>query len=337
MDVYNYTSSFAMSGSNQYILKARTRDGFGLKVIAEYLSNQIKFPTFQVTDKGITLRATDQPREILVDWVCEKENFTVLKCPKPLFFQVNSSHFYRLVKAIKKKDSITLFINESSPMQLGIRVEQAEDTAEKITTYINITYVSPEVITLPDEYGNPRIITSKPFQKLKTLQAIGNEMKITVGSVGCIKFFVNGKNLFSREVSIGEDTDDEDQVDNHQNTQTYTTSHLTQLTKCAGQSANISIYHHEELPLWIKMRALGVLSVYIKSKELIEQLEDDQDGSDDDIDDGDNEPENNDDSENVKETPESGDVDNESENDESDGENGDNESDSNDNETEGQA
>jgi hypothetical protein len=69
--------------------------------------------------------------------------------------------------------------------------------------------------------------------------------------------------------------------------QTFTTAHITQLTKCAGQSGNIQIYYHEELPIQIKMLTgtLGSLSVYIKSHELIEQLEEEPDETEDPEDD----------------------------------------------------
>ena len=191
------------------ILKARSREGFTMKILSEFLSNSLKFPPCKVTDKGMFLRATDQNREILIDLELPRENFTVFKCPKPLYFIVNSSHFYRLLKTIKKKDSVTIFIAEQRPMQLGICVEQNEESSDKVTTYINITYVQPEDIDLPDGYDKPIIVTSKYFQKLKTLHSIGNEMKVTIVNNSTIKFFVNGKNLFSREISIGEDTDDE--------------------------------------------------------------------------------------------------------------------------------
>jgi proliferating cell nuclear antigen PCNA len=261
------------------ILKAKSREGFAVKILTELLSNQLKFPPFKINEKGIHLRATDQHRDILIDLDLPRENFTIFKCPKPLSFVINSSHFYRLLKTIKKKDSITLFISEQRPMQLGICVEQNDENSDKVTTYINITYVQPEEIELPEGYNQPIIVTSKHFQKLKTLHSIGNEMKVTIVGNSVIKFFVNGKNLFSREISIGENDEEDAEEEEKTFTQTFTTSHITQLTKCAGQSGNIQIYHHEELPLHLKMRTgtLGTLSVYIKSHELIEQLEEETD------------------------------------------------------------
>ena len=270
------------------IWKAKSKEGFCVKLLSELLSNISKFPPFKVSDRGLFLRTTDQAREILIDLALPRENFTVFKCPKPLYFIVNSGHFYRLLKTIKKKDAVTMFINEHRPMQLGICVEQNDEKADKVITYINITYVQPEEIDLPEGYENPIIVTAKSFQKLKTLHSIGAEMKVTVVGNSSIKCFVNGKDLFSREICLGEETDedtDEEEDSRKIFTQTLATSHITQLTKCAGQSGNIQVFHHDELPLQIKMRTgtLGTLTVYIKSKELIDQLEEEPDEVEDEL------------------------------------------------------
>lgn len=263
---------------SQYTFKAKTKDGFGLKVLAEYLSNPLKFPTFQVNDKGIFIRGMDQHEEIGLDIEMGRENFTVFKCPKPVNFSVNATHFYRLLKTIKRKDTVSLFILEQRSQQLGISVEQGEESGDKpVTTYIQISYVPPDDIELPkaEEYGECIVETCKRFQRLKLLQPIGTELTATVINGKTITFFVNGKNLFCREVTLGEnpDEDDDDNVESY--SLTYTTSHITQLTKCAGQSGNIQIFQNEELPLLIRMQvaSLATVNVYIKAHELIDQIE----------------------------------------------------------------
>ena len=263
---------------NQYVFKAKTKDGFGLKGLAEYISNPLKFPTFQVSDKGICIRGMDQPEEIGLDIEMVRQNFTVFKCPKALNFSVNATHFYRLLKSIKRKDTVSLFILEQRSQQLGICVEQGDEAGDKVTTYIQISYVPPDDIELPgsDEYNSCIVETSKRFSKLKMLQQIGTELTATVINGKTITFFVNGKNLYCREVTLGEAPDDEDNDENTESyTLTYTTSHITQLTKCAGQCGNIQIFQNEQLPLLIKMQiaSLATMSIYIKAHELIDQIE----------------------------------------------------------------
>lgn len=262
---------------NQYTFKAKTKDGFGLKVLAEYLSNPLKFPTFQVNERGIFIRGMDKAEEIGLDIEMGRENFTIFKCPKPVNFSVNATHFYRLLKTIKRKDAVSLFILEQRSQQLGICVEQGDEAGDKVTTYIQISYVPPDDIELPKpvEYGQCIVETSKRFQKLKMLQQIGTELTATVINGKTITFFVNGKNLYCREVTLGENPDEDDDENATSYSLTYTTSHITQLTKCANQCGNIQIFQNEELPLLIKMQiaSLATISIYIKAHELIDQLE----------------------------------------------------------------
>lgn len=260
---------------SQYLFKAQTKEGFYVKILSELLSGVVKHPTFTLSPEGISLRATDQKQEILLDINLPKDGFNSYKCPKEnIYFVLNSAHFYKLLKPIKKKDSVMLFIDKNRPMELGISVGQSDEGSNnRVTTFIVINFVQPEIIELVEEYNEPINVSSKDFQKLKTLHNIGNDMKVTVQQK-LIKFYVNGKNLFSREISMGEIDDDEKEDVEEPYIRTYSTNSITQLTKCAGQGGNIQIYNHQELPMKIKMRAgnLGYLTVYIKSRE-IEQSE----------------------------------------------------------------
>ncbi len=256
------------------ILKVKMKDGFSMKLIGEIISSTLKFLPVRINEKGIIIQGMDRQSEVCLDIELQKENFTVFKCPTPISFMLNPIHFYRLLKNIKKKNSVTLFINDQRPMQLGICVQESEENSDKVTTYINIVYIQPETIEIPTGYGDPISSSSKRFQKLKMLHGMGNEMKITLVGKSTIKCFVNGKNLYSREIPLGEDSDSEDEEEQQLITQTYSTNHITQLTKCSGQNSIVQIYFSEELPLKIKMNIgnLGILSVYIKSKELIQSL-----------------------------------------------------------------
>lgn len=282
------------SNNESYILRAKTRCGFSLKLLSEYLSNQLRFPPFYANPEGIWLRSIDQNQEILIDIAMPQDNFSSFKCSNTLHFIINSTHFYRLLKTIKKKDSVTIFITEKQPLQLGFCIEPNDEKEDKITTYINIVYVQPNEIDLPEGYGKPINITSKRFQKIKTL-AIGNKLKI-IGTDKRIKLFVNGKNLFSREIILGDDSNSDDEES--ASTQTYTTSHITQLTKCASNKDEnfVQISYHDELPLLIKMRIgnLANMNVYIKSFELMEQIQSDDDNNDNNDNNGDDGTDNND-------------------------------------------
>jgi hypothetical protein len=55
----------------------------------------------------------DRRSEQLVEISLLRENFSPYKCVKPLVFSINTTlNLYKLIKCIKKKDSIKLYIHE---------------------------------------------------------------------------------------------------------------------------------------------------------------------------------------------------------------------------------
>lgn len=266
-----------MSNSEQvnYIFRAKTKeaDAFVIKILGELLSYIVKWAPFTINEKGIMLNQRDPRNEQLVEIFLNRENFHVFKCPQTISFLVNSQTFYKMLKTIKKKDTITIFITEDEPLKLGITVEQASEK-NKVTTFIKISYNRPEDIQLgtATNYETPLIISSKEFQKMKNLHSISKEIKLTCNH-GQLKFSGDGGEIYSRELVINTEENDEGEHLPNNYEQTYNTHCITQLTKCAGQSGNtVHMFIQRDMPLKIRMRAgnLGDLVIYIKSKEMLE-------------------------------------------------------------------
>jgi hypothetical protein len=176
-----------------------------------------------------------------------------------------------MLKNIRKKDGITLFITEQDPLKLGICVENEDNN--KVITYIRITPTQLNNIDKPEEYENPIIMTNKEFQKMKTLHGLSQFMTVTY-KPQYINFFCDAGELYSRSVSIGNNISDDD--DNERiYKQDFYTSYITSLTKCAGQSGVVQVYVHEDYGMKIKMNAgnIGDITIFIKSKQMIDEEE----------------------------------------------------------------
>jgi hypothetical protein len=183
-----------------------------------------------------------------------------------------------MLKNIKKKDSIKLFIDDKNPDDLGIKVIPKENN--RITTsYIKIQSIQNVKIPVPTGYDKPVIVHSSEFQKTaKDLNNIGNTIKI-VSKGFHIKFLCDAGSIYSREVVFGELPDDDDDEDDDVNKDCYEyieefdTEKLTRITKIAGLSDTMQIYPKEGLPLLFNssVGSLGKISIYIKSKSQIEK------------------------------------------------------------------
>jgi proliferating cell nuclear antigen PCNA len=265
-----------MSKKYNYIFKAKTREAFVVKILGELLNNTLSMSPFRINDKGIFLLQSDGKNHQMIDISLFRDKFNDYVCSRPINFNVNSSHLYRMLKNIRKKDGITLFITEpekpSDPLKLGICVENDENN--KVVTYIRITPTQLTTIDKPEEYENPIIMTSKEFQKMKTLHNLSQVMTVSY-KPQYINFFCDAGELYSRSVSIGNNSSEDDIKTEKQYKQEYYTSYITSLTKCAGQSGIVQVYVHEDCGMKIKMNAgnIGDITVYIKSKEMIDSEE----------------------------------------------------------------
>jgi hypothetical protein len=160
-------SSSALDNKVAYIFRARTKEAFIFKILSELLNNaNIKFAPFRIDNDGIHLSQSDANNHQLINFSLYKENFFGYRVTRPLNFIVNSAALHKLLKSIKKKDTMTLFIKEdldekeSESCKLGICVESSDEN-NKTTTYIKITYNQPQVFTEPNGYPNPTTTSNK--------------------------------------------------------------------------------------------------------------------------------------------------------------------------------
>ena len=256
-----------------FLFRATTREAFVIKILSELLSvANVKLATFRIDAEGIHLSQPDVNNHQLINFDLTRENFTPFRVTRPLNFQISSTNLHRMLKSIKKKDTLTLFIKDNDDCQLGICV-QTPDENNRTNTNLRITYVQPKVYPEPLGYPDPTIVTNKEFQKMKNLHNIDKKMTVSCNRPGLITFYCNNQAVYEREVVLGQHYEDEDAHDDsfEPYSQTFRTSYITNLTKCANQSGNVQIFINHDLPIKIKMRAgtLGDLTVLIKSDERI--------------------------------------------------------------------
>lgn len=260
------------------IFKAKTREGYALKVLAELLQNNIKTACFEVDEKGIRLRMMDHHRTILIDLELDGHSFSVYKykSSEKLFLGINLTHFHKMLKSIKKRDSIQLFIDDSCPTDLGIKVIPKENN-RVTTSFIKIQNIQNLDIDLPENYGKPVIVPSGEFQKMcKGLTHISNLTRITAKSF-LIRFFSDAGGVMKRSTEFGEteDSDNEEEkeeTDDLEYSEDFDTEQLTRIAKLAGLSTTMQIYPKNDNPLLFRstIGSIGKISIYLKSKSLQE-------------------------------------------------------------------
>lgn len=260
------------------IFKAKTHCAYTIKILAELLQNNIKTACFEIDESGIKLSMMDHHETILIQLSLESENFTLYKfrLKEKKFLGINLNHFHRMLKSIKKKDSMQLFINDDNPNDLGIKVIPKENN--RITTsFVKIQEKQNISIEVPTGYGKPVIVPSAEYQKMcKDMAHIGNAIHVTAKNFH-IKFICNAGGVMQRHVEFGEmgDSDDDEEEDEKvtEYNDDFDTEQLLRITKMSGLASNVQIYPKRKKPLLFKsaVGSLGKISIYIKSKEQIEK------------------------------------------------------------------
>lgn len=259
------------------IFKCKTSDGYSFKILAELLQNNIKTACFEIDQDGIKLCMMDHNRTILINLTMDADKFLIYKYkPKEkMYLGINLTHFHRMLKSIKKRDSIQLFINDNSITDLGIKVIPKE--YNRVTTsYIKIQTIQNLDIDLPEGYNRPVIVSSSEFQKMcKGLIHISNQTSI-MSKGFLIRFSSDAGGVMKRYTEFGDtedtDSDSDDSIDTPEYNEEFETEQLTRITKLAGLGNTMQIYSKSNLPLLIKstIGSIGDISIYLKSKSLVE-------------------------------------------------------------------
>jgi proliferating cell nuclear antigen PCNA len=253
-----------------YIFYCKTTEGYIIKILLELLQNNIKNGCFIVNENGIMFRMTDSNRRILINFNLNSDKFSNFKLKKKsISIGLNLSHFYKMLKNIKKKDSLAIFIEENKEEQIGIRVIPKEKN--RITTsFVKIQNLQSLDIDIPLEYNKPINIPSNEYIKMiKDLNNMGgNVIKISSCS-GVLKFICNTNNIFSREILFGEF----DEKIDLSFIQEFDTEQLYRVSKISGLSTLIQVYQKEGLPLYLNTNIgnLGNISIFVKDKKQIDE------------------------------------------------------------------
>jgi proliferating cell nuclear antigen len=253
------------------LFQCKTIEGHIVKTLAELLQNNIKSGCYEINETGIYMRITDSNKRILIDMQMNHENFITYKVRNRISIGLNQSHFYKMLKSIKKKDSISLFIDDNSSLDLGIEIIPKEKN-RVTTSYVKIQNIQNLDIDLPSGYEKPILIPSNEFQKMiKDMNNIGSTIVISSKNRQ-VKFKCDAESVYKREVLFGEEDPDHTSPEV---LQSFDTEMLARISKISGLNTTMQIHQAANMPLKItsSIGNLGSIAIYLKSKDQIEEDE----------------------------------------------------------------
>ena len=248
--------------------KAKTEEGYTIKILIELLQNIIKSASFHLTSKGIFLKAMDSQRKVFIDIELNAENFNSYYIKKERIIGVTLSHFYKMLKTIKKKDTLMLFIEEDNDDKLFIEINPPKNTDHKSVSAIQIQNLQCIDIEFDQQYEHPVLISSSDYQRtFKDMNNISDTLTVSKYKHH-VTFSCISENIFSKHVRFGENND---MSVLYFNDDFYMEPFIRTL-KITGLNKNVQLYGKKNLPLLIKTRTgqLGTICIYVKSKTQID-------------------------------------------------------------------
>lgn len=253
-------------------------NGHPIKILVEGLNNCLTGDIeLNISKDGIKSICFDSNDTLGIIFELKMNQFDEFYCDEDKTIKINLKQFLKLLKNIKKKDNLILFVKKND-VKFGVKINQPSSVERNDTSYINITKVEDFLInndpyeSFPSEndYNYPKIIPSGEYQKIckKMNNIISKELEIEIQGSNYISFS-NNDQLLSTNTSFGTLKQDEKSYKG-----IFSTTRLNQLIKLPGLSHNIEIYSpkNNSHPLKIKMNIsiLGYIEIFLKNENMIQ-------------------------------------------------------------------
>lgn len=260
------------------IFKAKTNEGYIIKIMAELLQNNVRIACLKLQRDGISIRMMDSNRFVLLDLEMKNTNFNVFElneqvnqestgAPGELNIGINLGHLYKMLKSVKKKDALMFSIDKNDMDNLIITIFPKESN-RVINSVIRIQPVQHICIPLPEGYKHPVIISANDYQQtIKDMSSIGDCITVAMRKYS-LTLSCSAQGIYSKEVLFGEEEDESKEYYRDE----FNMEQFTRIIKIAGLGDKIQIFGgNSQLPLKLSSQigTLGTISIYIKSKQHI--------------------------------------------------------------------
>jgi len=178
---------------------------------------------------------------------------------------------FKMIRSIKKRDTIELYIKKDSPNELNLRLVP-KDLSRVTISKLMIQNVHSLDVELPNLYSNNILVNSIEFSKAcKDLLSISPSLLITAQKY-FIKLHSDVHSIFSRTVILGTYNESMEK-EPYLYQEEFDNEFLSKILKISGLHHSINLCFDENSPFNIrsKVGSLGEISLFLKSKKQLEQ------------------------------------------------------------------
>jgi proliferating cell nuclear antigen len=242
----------------EYIVEAKTVQTGAIRTLKEALKCILVEMSLIFDESGIRMVAMDTTRTVLVHLRLYAEKFEkyAYKHTSPTFvIGVNTDYLYRIVRTATNDDTITFYVDQADPNNLGILLEDGDK--KQVTRYKLSLLDSnePDIQLQETEFSTHITMPSLDFQKICRDMTLLGAKTVEIKNVGPSLTFGCKGNFASRTTVLG-DSETEFNIQKTASTEivagNFSLPNLVLFTKCTNLCNNIEIHMKNDWFLMIR-------------------------------------------------------------------------------------
>ena len=244
--------------ANGNLFEIKTIQASAFRTLIEALKEILTEANMEFDSTGIKIMAMDETHTVLVYLRLHADRFNEYYCPQKFVLGINMIYLFKLIKTMGNNDSLTLYLPESNPNKLGIRMENAEKST--VTNYfLKLFDTDVEDIKIPSiSFTSIIHMPSSDLQKhCRDMNALGEKLDIEITSMGSdLIFRCNGD--FAEQETVISENNSTMRVQKTANSTNeivqgiFQLKHLVVFTKCTSLCPSIELCLRNDYPLILK-------------------------------------------------------------------------------------
>ena len=112
--------------ANGNLFEMKTIQASAFRTLIEALKEILTEANLEFDSTGIKIMAMDETHTVLVHLRLQADRFNEYFCAAKHVLGINMIYFFKLIKTMGNNDSLTLYLPQSNPNKLGIKMENAD-------------------------------------------------------------------------------------------------------------------------------------------------------------------------------------------------------------------
>ena len=235
------------------LMELHTVQSNALRTLVEVLKDVLNDVNITFDETGVKVMAMDGSHVALIHMKLDADKFEHYYCRERMDVGVCMNSWFKLMKTVSNSDTVALFISESSPNELGIRIDNA-DKNSSTTFMLKLLDIDNETLSIPDVDINCIVtMPSNEFQRMcRDMYNIGDNVEIISDEDG-LHFKCDG-DFARQETIIGEKKHGltYNKRDHETIRGKFALKYINLFTKSTNLCNTIELYLKPEYPLILK-------------------------------------------------------------------------------------